>query len=558
MIRKPLNLTNAEILNLITTSRAYYGQRVFSTDQEEMFFFTGIVFLGECSCSVIGTQPIVECFGPVNKYCQPIKDVFAEILCDGITFDPIILGDAEVDTPYNQSQVISGPPPYLISIITKPAWLNISIFGSGITFSGTPGYSDTLGVIPVTFNIGNNCSSQVVDITINVQARPFIQIGATGLISVDDTALGITSADGFRIDWGDGTIDNFIGGTVSPVHVYSTPFTGVIRLSAIDLSTITLIAAGNNITISPSGGTPITILTSEIGKLTGLQSLALNDRIYLDGIIRDLPSTLITLAVYATNLSGNMLELARTIINLAITGDNTVSGSVADLPPDLTNMNIWGANTITGDIDGIPKTVYFIGIQGFNTVSGDIANLPPILQQIGVLGLNTITGDIASLAATVIYFVIAGNNTISGNIINFKIANTWISVSGNNTITGDLGDLPVNVAIFQISGNNTLSGDVANLPPFINVLSIISPFSTVANYSSGTKTWADPMIRVYLFTQSPSFSPGAVDAMLIDLAAVTTWVSDKIVGIVGVTRTSASDAAVATLISKGVTVSITP
>lgn len=75
-----LNLHDSEILDLITSSKAYYHQRVFSIDQNEYFYFDGIVFISECNCKVIGTIPFEDCNNLANKYCPPITYATGEIV----------------------------------------------------------------------------------------------------------------------------------------------------------------------------------------------------------------------------------------------------------------------------------------------------------------------------------------------------------------------------------------------------------------------------------------------------------------------------------------------
>jgi len=82
--------------------------------------------------------------------------------------------------------------------------------------------------------------------------------------------------------------------------------------------------------------------------------------------------------------------------------------------------------------------------------------------------------------------------------------------------------------------------------------------NTIADYSG--RTWAGNQRYVYLVPViGGGLSSSEIDQLLIDLAVVSTWVIEKIVYLRGTNaaRTAASDAAVATLVSKGVTVTTT-
>lgn len=124
----------------------------------------------------------------------------------------------------------------------------------------------------------------------------------------------------------------------------------------------------------------------------------------------------------------------------------------------------------------------------------------------------------------------------------------------NGDIAFNLDCLP-NATYVAISGSNTVSGDLSGIPNATTVS--IYGSNTVSDYTAGV-IWPSSMRRVYIAQAAGSgFSSSEVDSLLIDLAAsVTTWTSEKSIYLAGnnASRTSASDAAVATLISRGVTV----
>jgi hypothetical protein len=110
---------------------------------------------------------------------------------------------------------------------------------------------------------------------------------------------------------------------------------------------------------------------------------------------------------------------------------------------------------------------------------------------------------------------------------------TYFSCYGSNTITGNLSSLPSVMTYFSCTGSNTIT-----------------------DYTSG-RTWANNQNYFYI-RQAAGYglATDEVDALLIDLALVSAWTGNKIIDVRGVNaaRSSASDAAVATLVSKGVTV----
>lgn len=132
---------------------------------------------------------------------------------------------------------------------------------------------------------------------------------------------------------------------------------------------------------------------------------------------------------------------------------------------------------------------------------------------------------------------------------------TSLFLGDYNTLSGNVSGLPRGLTYLYVFGSNTLSGDVSGLPSGLTYLNVFGS-NTISAYTS--RPWPTSMRRVQIITVSPGGLPAtAVDQLLIDLAAyATTWTNEKNIALQGASapRTSASNAAVATLQSRGVTV----
>ena len=233
------------------------------------------------------------------------------------------------------------------------------------------------------------------------------------------------------------------------------------------------------------------------------------------------------------DFSFNLSFIPSALSYFRCTGSNTVSGDLADLPSVLTYFSCYGSNTIFGDITNLPTLITYFNCRGNNVISGDIANLPSLLATFNCLGSNTITGNITDLKSVMTSFACSGSCTISGDITNLPILMTYFDCRGINVISGDIASLPSIITYFFCSGSCTISV-----------------------YTS-PHVWADLMIYVLSLPAAGSgLDSTEVDNLLIDLSGVTTWASSKVINIAGnnASRTAASDAAVATLQGKGVTV----
>lgn len=145
---------------------------------------------------------------------------------------------------------------------------------------------------------------------------------------------------------------------------------------------------------------------------------------------------------------------------------------------------------------------------------------------------------------------------ISGDTADLKnlTALTYIQLSGTQ-ISGDLGVLSgmVNLTDAHLQ-RSTFTGDLSKLPAIFNFVDFSDNKNTVLSW-----TYRPSTATVIAMQGNARITD--VDKMLQDQAQCVAYTGDKewvkIISCVG-TRTSASDAAVQTLQSKGYTVSITP
>ena len=191
--------------------------------------------------------------------------------------------------------------------------------------------------------------------------------------------------------------------------------------------------------------------------------------------------------------------------------NNNFSFSLSDLPSSLTYFYCTGSNTINGSLSDLPSSLTYFYCTGSNTINGSLSDLPSVLT----------------------YFLCTGSNTISGSLSALPSFLLTFRCSGSNTISGSLSDLPLSLTTFRCSGSNTISG-----------------------YSLGHVFSNNFQYILSLPSSGSGLDSSEVDNLLIDLSQVPTWSGSKIVNIAGnnAARTSASDSAVAILVSKGVSV----
>lgn len=198
----------------------------------------------------------------------------------------------------------------------------------------------------------------------------------------------------------------------------------------------------------------------------------------------------------------------------------------------LSTLYILSTN-ISGDIASISGLTSITDIMCDTTnISGDISAFANFTKATSINASNTnISGDISSLAnLTNIGSILLSNTKVSGNISTLKNLNKLDSayLKSSNVITGDLAVMSAKFELLSVNSNATF-------------------------------TWSDRPASSYIIgiDGNPKFED--VDSFLVGEAKCTKPTSPRL-SVIKVTgnKTSASDAAVQTLQSKGYTVSITP
>lgn len=80
------------------------------------------------------------------------------------------LPDGIENIPYSYIQSVSGTQPFTLSAIVKPAWMNITVSGGNIIFSGTPLLADVGTGITVSFTVNGVAGTLNLSDTIDVIA----------------------------------------------------------------------------------------------------------------------------------------------------------------------------------------------------------------------------------------------------------------------------------------------------------------------------------------------------------------------------------------------------
>ena len=180
---------------------------------------------------------------------------------------------------------------------------------------------------------------------------------------------------------------------------------------------------------------------------------------------------------------------------------------------------------------------------------GDLADLPALTYYLSLYGCTLVTGDLADLPALTYYLDLSSCALITGDLSDLPALTYFLSLYGCTLVTGDLADLPALTCYLSLYGCALITGDLSDLPALTYYLSLSNCTLVTGIYSavSGSN------VPTLTYLSNTGLSSADMDGTLIAYAACTK--NNGSFTAVGMTRTAASDTAVATLTGRGWTIS---
>ena len=330
--------------------------------------------------------------------------------------------------------------------------------------------------------------------------------------------------------------------------------------------------AGNNVIYFSNGNYEIAILDKY--SLNYLQTSSRNDKFYPNKAI-DLKNLkylehLTTVISGANNLSGDISALSglTNLTSLSIVNSNLL-GDISALSglTSLTTLNI-GVDNLSGDISALSSMTSLKTLSmNNNKLSGDISVLSGLTSlKVVNISNNNLTGDISALNNLTLLtsLNVVNNPNISGDISSLSSLTLLESLRfGKEKITDSTKLRCSDISAFKsmtrlkellIKGIN-IQGDLSLLPASLIFLS--------TQYGSSHCSWDNsrPSSSNIFAIEGRSLTVDNIDGMLNDFSNCVVPSSKpsfpyySIIDVLG-SRTSASDAAVSSLKSKGYTIKV--
>ena len=225
---------------------------------------------------------------------------------------------------------------------------------------------------------------------------------------------------------------------------------------------------------------------------------------------------------------------------------------LSDLGGLATNyLNLYNCSNVTGDLSDLGgKITYLLNLFGCSKITGSLSDLGGnIAHYLALYNCANITGNLSDLGGAIDYLLnLEKCSKITGDLSDLGGNITYnLNLASCQNITGDLSDLEGNVSYsLNLSGCSKITGSLSDLN------GSVSYYLNLYNCKNVTGIYSGNSFPKTINLSYTGLTAADMDQTLINFNAGTTG-TGKFTA-TGMTRTAASDDAVAGLIAKGWTV----
>jgi len=198
-----------------------------------------------------------------------------------------------------------------------------------------------------------------------------------------------------------------------------------------------------------------------------------------------------------------------------------------------------------GDLKDIPRVSYYLDLRNCANITGSLADAPRVSYYLDLRNCANITGSLADAPRVSYLLNLTNCSNITGALADAPRVSYYLNLYNCTNLTGSLADAP-RVSYLLILYNCTkITGTLADAPR-------VSYYLDLRNCANITGSLDGTWCPTYLYLKGIGWSTAECDQTLINFANGS--LTNKSITISAGKRSSASDSAVATLISRGWTV----
>ena len=264
------------------------------------------------------------------------------------------------------------------------------------------------------------------------------------------------------------------------------------------------------------------------------------------GSLADLPRVTYYLNLYScSNVTGTLADLPRVTYYLGINNCSKVTGTLADLPRVTYYLGIGNCTKVTGTLADLPRVTYYLSLYGCSNVTGSLADLPRVTYTLSLYNCSNVTGTLADLPRVTYTLSLYNCSNVTGSLADAPRVSYYLDLYNCSNVTGSLADAPRVSYLLSLYNCPNVTGSLADAPRVSYWLDLYNCTNVTGTLDG---TWAANTMNL----KGIGWSTSECDQTLINFANGT--LTNKSLTISAGKRSSASDSAKATLISRGWTV----
>ena len=205
--------------------------------------------------------------------------------------------------------------------------------------------------------------------------------------------------------------------------------------------------------------------------------------------------------------------------NLSINCNTTESrylGALSELPPVTYLLSLYNCSLVTGTLADLPPLTYYLSLYNCSLVTGALLDLPPVTNYLDLGNCSLVTGALLDLPPVTYYLSLYNCSLVTGALLDLPPLTYYLSLTNCSQVTGALADLPPVTYLLSLTNCSQVTG-------------VLTPTASIK----------------YVYLSGTGMSADDTNTTIHNLATQNTQTYGTLT--TNGTRTSASDADVATL-----------
>jgi hypothetical protein len=246
-----------------------------------------------------------------------------------------------------------------------------------------------------------------------------------------------------------------------------------------------------------------------------------------------------------SNVTGDLSDVSNVSYCLNLVNCSNVTGDLSDVSNVSYYLRLYGCSNVTGDLSDVSNVSYFLDLFNCSNITGDLSDVSNVSYFLDLVHCSNVTGDLSDVSNVSHYLNLGNCSNVTGDLSDLSNVSHYLNLVHCSNVTGDLSDLSNVSHYLNLYGCSNIIGDLSDV-------SNVSYYLDLFSCSNVTGSLSSACTATYINLTNIDCSSAELDTTIANL--VTANQSDGTLILTGLTRTSASSADVATLESRGWTV----